>query len=885
MGSVRDEIDALMREANEEDEHPYGPWFGGPKSAGGHMAKKGRKEAIERVGRQYGRGGTRTETPENTSDASRKAFRQSMRRRFNDLQRDEKDPQPWRGKPGTFIETRSTYPGKKELWFVGDDGMPVGHIIWAERRPPRPSVIGGPDYLRTGAPYIQSVAIFPGYQGQGLGAKMYDTLQDKTRYNVYEAIGQSRTFTGPGKRFAEAWLRGRLEKERQPRFAEAKSEKWTAQRALDHVLKAKVSKDGMPSPEEGAADLREAEDDHYYGPWSGGSKASGGRPATGGGGQSESDRRFEAGQRRMAKTVGGWKESRPWEASKEDIKAGRVPGVQYSATLSQGHGANRGGGNVAGLASGENITVGDAFFRMSPDARRYLLYHEAGHFATRGLQPKDIGARLERDSAGNYRFRGSFHANSDGYVSPGKMGEVMADAWATVAIYGRGGLYDSQQAFGDMVMNHGRQWGFPTDKVEGLRESVRGDIDVLLESAGACAFSEASGDDHFYGSWTGGSKSSGGRPAGGGSSERLTKATKELEAAKAAVKKRPKSRAAQARLERARRDASIASWSADPRPQPKRNTKEQALAQARTIPKPTLADARARISGADSVTWLERPKPTYTPAMEGIQQGRVKATRKGYQDQTHRVTRDRSGRVTVGTPWNESSMLWRPVREASSDDHFYGAWTGGSKAQGGRPGGGGGAPGSSSDDPITNRMAELGALMTDLPKEHAICMDGEGKIVFRADGDEDSVAMMPWHIPAMRGNHVMHNHPEGAGVWPSKADISTLVDAEIASMGVVGRDYGQPGHPKTLVRLHRPEGGWKAEGSTIASDMQHRANDNLSAMMDGTLRVRGGDAWEVLGRDGAGNSLIAAMTDFAYSKALREVAKEHGARLEEVHLP
>jgi hypothetical protein len=63
-----------------------------------------------------------------------------------------------------------------------------------------------------------------------------------------------------------------------------------ATRALRLVTAIPTSPSGLPSPEEGSsrdgsieAKVREGDDDHFYGPWKGGSKAEGGRPGSGGG--------------------------------------------------------------------------------------------------------------------------------------------------------------------------------------------------------------------------------------------------------------------------------------------------------------------------------------------------------------------------------------------------------------------------------------------------------------------------------------------------------------------------------------------------------------------------------------------------------------------------
>lgn len=66
-----------------------------------------------------------------------------------------------------------------------------------------------------------------------------------------------------------------------------------------------------------------------------------------------------------------WPETKPWEASREDIEQGKVPGVVYDPLMSPG--------TVAHYWDKPSITVGPLFFESEPFARHSLLYHELGH--------------------------------------------------------------------------------------------------------------------------------------------------------------------------------------------------------------------------------------------------------------------------------------------------------------------------------------------------------------------------------------------------------------------------------------------------------------------------------------------------------------------------
>lgn len=72
--------------------------------------------------------------------------------------------------------------------------------------------------------------------------------------------------------------------------------------------------------------------------------------------------------------VSAWATSQPWNAARKDLEAQMVPGI----TVGQARGSE-----VASFQDGK-IVLKDQWFDYPTDARRSVLYHEAGH----GLETK-----------------------------------------------------------------------------------------------------------------------------------------------------------------------------------------------------------------------------------------------------------------------------------------------------------------------------------------------------------------------------------------------------------------------------------------------------------------------------------------------------------------
>ena len=60
---------------------------------------------------------------------------------------------------------------------------------------------------------VSGVRIFSDKRHQGLGTRMYDQMQDQGVVNLYNAIGQSHSFTAQGREFAVNWLQHRVQVE------------------------------------------------------------------------------------------------------------------------------------------------------------------------------------------------------------------------------------------------------------------------------------------------------------------------------------------------------------------------------------------------------------------------------------------------------------------------------------------------------------------------------------------------------------------------------------------------------------------------------------------------------------------------------------------------
>jgi hypothetical protein len=222
--------------------------------------------------------------------------------------------------------------------------------------------------------------------------------------------------------------------------------------------------------------------------------------------------------------------------------------------------------------------------------------------------------------------------------------------------------------------------------------ALRADLDVERERM----LREGSGD-HFYGRWFGGSKSSGGHVA---SSPADTKAiSDELYPDKSSTPEPPRLNSLNARLRSGETTpddaASVARW--------------DALTTTGTVTKDTvtcrgqrgLTDKKVGDTFADKgFPWAgpEKDALSYAPHPENgvlIRYHLPKGHHAAVDGRFLILPRDRSWRVTkVSTSGLKRVLDVEPVgsiREAGGD-HFYGAWKGGAKGEGGRPGASSGPP-------------------------------------------------------------------------------------------------------------------------------------------------------------------------------------------------
>lgn len=188
----------------EDEEHFYGAWKGGSKASGGHPMTKaeqkaareypkphpgpkpdieGAERALERVRPQ----GSPAEWVETEKDFAVEVNAMQRQSAF-----------PVKGKANSVQVRRMFVPGEEgfNALFYGDDGRPSGYVM----------ARGG---------HIIGVAVRPGQKGKGVATRMYDTLQDGGKVDLYDFVGKSRDFTPEGKAFATRWLEHRVEVERQ----------------------------------------------------------------------------------------------------------------------------------------------------------------------------------------------------------------------------------------------------------------------------------------------------------------------------------------------------------------------------------------------------------------------------------------------------------------------------------------------------------------------------------------------------------------------------------------------------------------------------------------------------------------------------------------------
>lgn len=403
------------------DDHFYGAWKGGSKAAGGGPAGKAPATPPDRSRLDHAQKAlTRTEwNPDDTAweSAGNPAYF------LNQALGVVADGAPERGKPFTgHLAPPSKYEKYHRVLFYGEDGSPAAYV---KVRAPSEHMSGS----------ILGVLVHPAQRGKGMGQRLYDWVQDHTELNLYDAIGHSQSFTPAGKAFALAWLQ--------------------------HRVKIEAERAG----------IRESDDDHFYGPWVGGSKAQGGHPA---GKAPEKPKVDPAAAQRIATATASRDRAAtqlgylPWMADRKDwqtdIKAARDHGAPLTSTPNSGW-------------IGEP-RPGDPF------GRRRVLYY--------GADGKPAGSIVI-----NHRDNAITHV----MVHPERRGEGIGKA-----------MYDWAQDHGgqDMYALVGASRAFTKAGKAFAVSWLEHRIKVETERAGVRE--AAKDDDHPYGAWSGGKASAGGHP-------------------------------------------------------------------------------------------------------------------------------------------------------------------------------------------------------------------------------------------------------------------------------------------------------------------------------------------------------------------------------------
>lgn len=155
------------------------------------------------------------------------------------------------------------------------------------------------------------------------------------------------------------------------------------------------------------------------------------------------------------------------------------------------------------------------------------------------------------------------------------------------------------------------------------------------------------------------------------------------------------------------------------------------------------------------------------------------------------------------------------LREADEDDHYYGAWMGGSKASGGFavPAKGKGEPFDKAafQDEVQQRQVEAAErAVRDIPDHEELVIVGATRrrgektyVQVGNTGGETSVSLTPAVQAVAMDGHIVHNHPGDGGF--SDKDIATAIVTNAKSVTAIGTDaYGN----KVRYRLYRPKNGW-----------------------------------------------------------------------------
>jgi GNAT superfamily N-acetyltransferase len=128
-----------------------------------------------------------------------------------------------------------------------------------------------------------------------------------------------------------------------------------------------------------------------------------------------------------------------------------------------------------------------------------------------------------------------------------------------------------------------------------------------------------------------------------------------------------------------------------------------------------------------------------------------------------------------------------------ADDHFYGAWKGGSAAHGGHPVGGGGTetPRPSwvrSDEEAKTVATALSEAKAHSEEHESSWIVGHSEVV-RQKGGRGEVQFNAESQAMLVGGHVIHNHPAGLSLSPE--DLMVAVEHDSASMTAVASVGGQ----------------------------------------------------------------------------------------------
>lgn len=174
--------------------------------------------------------------------------------------------------------------------------------------------------------------------------------------------------------------------------------------------------------------------------------------------------------------------------------------------------------------------------------------------------------------------------------------------------------------------------------------------------------------------------------------------------------------------------------------------------------------------------------------------------------------------------------LWLDIewfREKDEDDHFYGAWSGGSKAQGGHAI----QPGGKTEEQKRRHMSAIDRAKVrerarflgrkEQDTEVAVVVR-DGKQVFSKEGSKTFVPFNDSETALMKDGHLVHNHPSGRPL--SDDDVRFAMSADLASITAVGTTAEGR---RYMYTLHRPARGWndgdrRYHGQKAVEDLRQR---------------------------------------------------------------